>query len=85
MATVLQDTRVIVNQEWCKKCGLCIAFCPKQVLAADELGKVTVVAPDRCIACNICERLCPDYAINIRVSKYLCPDHDINIKVSKDG
>lgn len=70
LVTVIQDPRVIVTQERCKKCGICIAFCPKGVLAADELGSVVVAKPESCIACRICEQLCPDYAINIEVSKH---------------
>lgn len=40
-----------------------MAFCPKSVLAVDELGKVKVVNADDCIACGQCELRCPDYAI----------------------
>ena len=69
MVLATEKTRVIVNNDWCKKCGICIAFCPKKVLESDELGRVVVAKPDQCIACLICERLCPDYAINIEVNK----------------
>lgn len=69
MVTAVQNTKVIVTQETCKKCGICIAFCPKNVLSADELGHVLVEKPDACIACLICEHLCPDYAINVEVKK----------------
>ncbi|WP_339828069.1 4Fe-4S binding protein, partial [Phascolarctobacterium sp.] len=27
----------------CKGCGICVAFCPKQVLAISEIEKVEVV------------------------------------------
>ncbi|MCI6870471.1 MAG: 4Fe-4S dicluster domain-containing protein, partial [Selenomonadales bacterium] len=47
----------------CKGCGICVAFCPKQVLALDELGKVQVVNEEACIGCGQCELRCPDYAI----------------------
>ncbi|KLU63056.1 NAD(P)H-quinone oxidoreductase subunit I, chloroplastic [Peptococcaceae bacterium CEB3] len=69
MVRVTENTQVIVNHDWCKKCGVCIAFCPKKVLESDELGRVVVARPEECIACRICERLCPDFAINIEVSK----------------
>lgn len=68
MVTATHSTQVKISEDWCKKCGICIAFCPKKVLGNDEIGRVLVVEPDHCIACKICERLCPDFAINIEVS-----------------
>ncbi len=69
MVLAIKTTKVLVSQDWCKKCGICIAFCPKKVLEGDELGRVIVARPDQCIACKTCERLCPDFAINIEVIK----------------
>ena len=47
----------------CKGCGICAAFCPKKVLAVNELSKIEVVNGDACISCGQCELRCPDYAI----------------------
>ena len=56
-------SEISIKMERCKGCGICVAFCPKAVLAVDELGKVQVVQGDACIGCGQCELRCPDYAI----------------------
>lgn len=61
--------RVHVKWEICKGCGFCVEFCPKGVLAqSDRFNQKgyhppEVVAPDECIACNLCGLYCPDFAI----------------------
>ena len=52
-----------INKRYCKGCGICVPFCPKQVLELDELGKVYAKQPEACISCGQCELRCPDYAI----------------------
>lgn len=54
-----------INREWCKGCGICVAFCPKNVLELDDKDKARAVRPEDCIACRFCEMLCPDLAIEI--------------------
>jgi 2-oxoglutarate ferredoxin oxidoreductase subunit delta len=62
------NTKIKINEDWCKKCGVCQSFCPKKVLGCDELGRVVILDAEQCIACKICERICPDFAINIEVN-----------------
>ena len=60
---LLPRGRVTVFPNWCKGCGLCVEFCPVDVLEQGEDGRVTVAHPDRCTACRWCELHCPDFAI----------------------
>jgi len=54
---------VEIYQGWCKKCGICIAFCPPKVLEADEAGYPVVKDIENCTGCQWCEIRCPDFAI----------------------
>lgn len=51
-----------VDPDWCKGCGICVAFCPKNVLELED-DKVVIKRRDDCIQCGQCELRCPDYAI----------------------
>ncbi len=54
-----------INDAWCKGCGICVQFCPKDVLQMTPLDKVEVVKLEACTKCLRCEQLCPDFAIVI--------------------
>ena len=62
---------VVFDVERCKGCGLCIAACPKNVLAfSGKLNKsgydVAYMAnPDDCIGCTFCAITCPDIVIEV--------------------
>jgi 2-oxoglutarate ferredoxin oxidoreductase subunit delta len=51
--------------DWCKACGICMAFCPTKIILADRAGKPLVEEPDKCIGCRFCETHCPDFAITV--------------------
>ncbi len=58
----------VINEEWCKGCGICVAFCPKKVLEMDG-ETVKAVRPEDCIVCRLCEMRCPDLAIEIETEQ----------------
>ena len=61
----------IIDKERCKGCGLCIANCPKDILAKatdlNDQGAYYTVCTDEslCIACGNCALMYPDAAIEI--------------------
>ncbi|OQY01493.1 MAG: 4Fe-4S ferredoxin [Desulfobacteraceae bacterium 4572_130] len=55
----------LINQDWCKGCGICVHFCPKKVLKLNAMERVEVLNPENCICCKFCELRCPDLAIEV--------------------
>ena len=56
---------ISINEKYCKKCGICAAFCPKKVFDRDKLGMPIAARPEDCIGCRLCEMRCPDFAIEV--------------------
>lgn len=66
MALVVRGIyRIQVYRQLCKACGLCISWCPQDVLAPDAEGFPLTPRLDQCINCKLCERHCPDFAIEV--------------------
>jgi 2-oxoglutarate ferredoxin oxidoreductase subunit delta len=55
-----------IFEDWCKACGICAAFCPRQCIHLNEEGRPVVDRADRCTGCGWCELHCPDFAICVR-------------------
>lgn len=60
--TMAGRKRLVLEEKWCKGCGICAAFCPGQVLEIRN-EKVALAHPEQCVSCGLCELRCPDYAI----------------------
>ena len=62
---------IVILDERCKGCDLCIPECPVDIIEPVERvnGKgyrlVGVSDMTRCIACNLCALICPDRAIEV--------------------
>jgi len=54
-----------IFEDWCKACGICVAFCPADVFEQNENGLPVVKDSDACTGCRFCEFHCPDFAISI--------------------
>jgi 2-oxoglutarate ferredoxin oxidoreductase subunit delta len=52
-----------INPRWCKRCGICAAVCPKEVIEMRPDGYPELAHMENCIDCGMCVTMCPDYAI----------------------
>jgi 2-oxoglutarate ferredoxin oxidoreductase subunit delta len=50
--------KIVIEEAWCRGCGICTAFCPGQVLEIRQ-DKVFLADEKQCIACGLCEQRCP--------------------------
>ena len=64
-----ETPKIDIYKGWCKACGICVAFCPTDVLEKDEAGYPFVKDIDKCIQCGWCEIRCPDFAITVERKK----------------
>lgn len=61
--------KVIINQEKCKACYLCLAVCPKKALeiskTLNKRGCYPIIFDEEkgCTGCAMCALSCPDLAI----------------------
>ena len=66
--------RIIVNENLCKGCEMCVNACPKHIIALDTqkinpkgYHPAKLMQPDQCTGCKSCATMCPDVAITVEV------------------
>ncbi len=63
--------KIVIDEERCKGCGLCIPVCPKNSITISErlnskgYRPVEQVREEECTACGLCYLICPDVAIEV--------------------
>lgn len=65
-------SRIIVDDSYCKGCGLCVTVCPREVVALDQetltpkgYHPARLTDESRCTGCALCAQMCPDVAITV--------------------
>ena len=63
---------VVVNEERCKGCTLCVVACPRHTLSLQpqEVNNrgyhfAFMAQPESCIGCSSCALVCPDACIEV--------------------
>jgi 2-oxoglutarate ferredoxin oxidoreductase subunit delta len=69
--TVSRSTRgtLVIDEQRCKGCELCVAACPPRVLVmshkVNEMGYRYPVLNDGCTGCTACQLVCPDFVFSV--------------------
>ena len=71
---VIELPKVIVDNNRCKGCEMCVNACPKQIIALDTqkinakgYHPAKLMEPEKCTGCKSCATMCPDVAITVEV------------------
>lgn len=63
--------KIIVNEQLCKGCSLCIPSCPQNIIVVSERFNangykcVEQINEEKCTACKLCAIMCPESAIEV--------------------
>lgn len=65
-------SRIIVDETYCKGCGLCVDACPEGIVELDQARinakgyhPAVLVDEAKCTSCSSCATMCPDMAITV--------------------
>jgi 6-hydroxynicotinate reductase len=54
----------VIDENKCKKCGICVENCPVEAIAQKDRKSCPSVMGGICVDCNLCSKLCPVEAIS---------------------
>ena len=64
--------RILIDEDRCKGCSLCVPDCPPQILRMSETRfnakgyrPVENINPEDCTGCGICAIVCPDVVFTV--------------------
>jgi len=73
---MMNNSEVVINENYCLGCGYCEEFCPKGCLTisgdnynAKGQSIPTFSNPDECTACGFCVWMCPHLALEVYQTK----------------
>ena len=64
-------SKIVINEDRCKGCGLCTIACPQKLVTLKDtpnsMGYTVAVfsGPEKCTGCALCAEMCPDVAIMV--------------------
>lgn len=64
-------SRIEIDRERCKGCGLCTTACERKLLSLEEQQSesgyccAVIREPQKCVGCALCATICPDIAIKV--------------------
>lgn len=61
----MADHQITNDPDRCVRCGLCVAFCPCEVLGTDEDGYPIALDAEACVGCLTCAGNCPQRALSV--------------------
>jgi len=67
--------KIVIDENYCKGCYLCIEQCPKSVLAISSHRNPKgylipeIARLEDCTGCFLCEMTCPDMAVTVETTE----------------
>ena len=57
-----------INYDLCRRCWLCVDYCPEGIISKSEEGPV--IDYDFCKGCGVCANECPTKAITMELERW---------------